>query len=150
MTGPRHYRLVGKQVVRADVSTEAKLLAWARDVYGDEENDSRRVALTEVAPGVTVSTVFLGLDHGFTDDGPPIVFETMAFDDYGGGDQWRYSTWEEAEAGHRRVVEQLRAKLAGAVQAARKQKGATIETKETDPKTEGRTRRAGRAARRPD
>ncbi|WP_166903861.1 hypothetical protein [Mycobacterium sp. DL440] len=28
---------------------------------------------------VVVSTVWLGLNHSFTDDGPPIIFETMVF-----------------------------------------------------------------------
>lgn len=58
-----------------------------------------------------VSTVFLGLDHaGF--DGPPLLFETMVFardPDDGPGDAEdayteRYTTWEEAEAGHARIV----------------------------------------------
>lgn len=53
---------------------------------------------------VYVSTVFLGIDHSFTDDGPPILFETMIFG--GPNDQWqeRYFTWDEALAGHNRVV----------------------------------------------
>lgn len=38
-----------------------------------------RVRYTEVAEGCTVSTVFLGLDHGMGAKGmPPIVFETLA------------------------------------------------------------------------
>lgn len=64
---------------------------------------NRRVALTTVGDA-DVSTVFLGLDHSFRLAGPPLLFETMVF----GGDlderQWRYSTWDEAVAGHERVV----------------------------------------------
>jgi hypothetical protein len=60
--------------------------------------EDRRVAKTEIGP-VTISTVFLGLDHGLG-DGPPRLFETMIFggehDEY----QDRCSTWEEAEAQH--------------------------------------------------
>jgi hypothetical protein len=56
---------------------------------------------------VYVSTVFLGLDHSFG-EGPPQLFETMIFggehDEY----QERYSTWDEAEAGHKKAC-----KLAG-------------------------------------
>ena len=55
-----------------------------------------------------VSTVFLGLDHNW-DDGPPHLFETMIF--FHGGKrhyadiyQRRYSTWDEALAGHQLVV----------------------------------------------
>lgn len=64
-----------------------------------EAND-RQVAFDEIG-GVRLSTVFLGLDHNFCPEGPPLLFETMTF---GGG--WevceRYATWDEAEAGHAR------------------------------------------------
>lgn len=65
-----------------------------------------------------VSTVFLGLDHRFFGDGPPILFETMAFTApelvtlFGGEPRWiarsmdyqrRYCTWEQAVAGHSEV-----------------------------------------------
>jgi hypothetical protein len=59
---------------------------------------------------VEVSTVFLGLDHNFRDEGPPILFETMIFgetDDDPVGRQWRYATWAEAELGHMAIVETL-------------------------------------------
>ncbi len=75
------------------------------------ETADRHVAVTEVAPGIRVSTVFLGLDHSFG-VGPPLLFETMVFNDYGdNGRQERYSTWEEAEAGHARIVEEQRKAL---------------------------------------
>jgi hypothetical protein len=55
-----------------------------------------------------ISTVFLGRDHSFG-DGPPMVFETMLFTDDDRNDfTWRYSTWDEAVAGHRAVVEAVR------------------------------------------
>jgi hypothetical protein len=54
---------------------------------------------------VRVSTVFLGLDHSFASwEGRPILFETMVFVGHDGVAQERYSTWEEAEAGHARWV----------------------------------------------
>ena len=51
---------------------------------------------------VRVSTVFLGVDHGF--GGRRELFETMLF--VNGTDQGveRYSTWDEAEEGHERWV----------------------------------------------
>lgn len=61
--------------------------------------------------GARVSTVWLGLDHRWGGDGPPLIFETMIF--YGNSktvDGWedeyqrRYSTKEAAIAGHRRAV----------------------------------------------
>lgn len=63
--------------------------------------------------GVLVSTVFLGLDHSFLagDADPPIVFETMVFTDKEGHpyEEYteRYSTWDEAQAGHRRICEMV-------------------------------------------
>ena len=82
------------------------------------ENDAaRRVAQDEPAPGIWVSTVFLGIDHRFIGDGPPILFETMTFSDYGGDDERRYSPGDEAMAGHARVVAELRG---GKVQTSQK------------------------------
>lgn len=86
------------------------------------------------ASGWVVSTVFLGLDHRYG-DGPPMLFETMVFapDAYRGKgappievvvhtskafrEKWdghgaRYSTWDEAEAGHRRIIEEIGRDLA--------------------------------------
>ena len=57
-----------------------------------------------------VSTVFLELNHGTPDD--PLWYETMVFiDEPDNVECWlclRYRTKEEAEEGHRRVVEALR------------------------------------------
>lgn len=56
---------------------------------------------------IRVSTIFLHTDHGH--GGPPMWFETMSFAD-AGIDDWgyrqdRYSTWDEAMAGHNYEVE---------------------------------------------
>ena len=109
---PRYYRLdADHNPVPVDTTLagfdEAALLAWAAEVWGDDEK-GRRVAFTEVAPGVEVSTVFLGIDHNHWGDGPPVLFETMLFDDYSDGNAWRWSTWAEAEAGHAHVVAAVR------------------------------------------
>ena len=69
---------------------------------------SSRVVAVDDFPYAKVSTVFLGLDHRFGAQGPPILFETMVF---GGGNfdqyQERYCTREEALAGHRRILEMV-------------------------------------------
>ena len=84
-----HYVLDGIEPVEVDALTWAK---WF------EKND-RKIALARLANRVTVSTVFLGLDHQYG-DGPPLLFETMIFG--GAEDQWcdRYTTWEQAISGH--------------------------------------------------
>jgi len=79
---------------------EMDIVKWAKWY----EKADRQVSRTKVNDGAYVSTVFLGLDHQFSALGPPILFETMIFggkhDEY----QERYSTWEEAEAGHKKAV----------------------------------------------
>lgn len=72
------------------------------------ETADRRVAQDYVGDKY-VSTVFLGINHQFG-DGPPLIFETMAFGKDWGDElgQERYSTWEEAEAGHKAMVERIK------------------------------------------
>lgn len=84
---------------------------WARLTSGVL---TRRVARDDgVVPGVDVSTVFLGIDHGFGDDGtPPILYETLVFGGPLGGEMNRYATRPEALAGHAAMV--ARVKAAGA------------------------------------
>jgi hypothetical protein len=95
------YILVGHKAVPADLMEWAR---WLENAKGD-----RIVAKTKVGDA-EVSTVFLGLDHRFGDDGPPLIFETMVFGGIHDQDMERYSTWEEAEAGHKRMCEIIAAK----------------------------------------
>lgn len=81
--------------------------------------DYKIVSRTEVGP-YRVSTVWLGLDHGHLRwdqdaDYQPIIFETMVFGrDEEGDPGWedfdmeRYSTEEQALAGHRAMVDKVR------------------------------------------
>jgi hypothetical protein len=56
-----------------------------------------------------VSTVFLGIDHNYSLEGPPVLFETMIFVDGPLSEfQERYCTWEEAKRGHERALRKLR------------------------------------------
>jgi hypothetical protein len=73
------------------------LVRWAKWY---ERFENRRVALHQVGD-VSISTVFLGIDHQFASDGAPILFETLASGGpFGVEDVERYCTWAEAEAGH--------------------------------------------------
>lgn len=99
------------------------------------ETTDRRVRET-IIEGVRVSTVFLGMNHNFTGEGYPLLFETMVFeeDDYSGsltfdvalkeGESgsvlgWciRTSSWGEAEDAHQRVVEKVTESLKRALRA---------------------------------
>jgi len=75
------------------------LITWAKWM----EKHKRRVAKTVVGE-VRISTVFLGLNHSFDEDEPPILFETMIFGGANDQAQWRCKTWDEAETGHRMAV----------------------------------------------
>lgn len=55
-----------------------------------------------------VSTVFLALDHSHYPSGPPILFETMVFGGPHDEHTDRYATWDEAVAGHNRILAALR------------------------------------------
>ena len=73
-------------------------LTWAKSF---ETMD--RVVARDVVTGGLLSTVFLGIDHRFSREGPPLVYETMLFltdSGYSGDHCERYSTREEALAGH--------------------------------------------------
>ena len=95
----------GRYILRDRKPVEcADLLEWGR-WFEDIEN--RRVARDEFGD-VHVSTVFLGLDHRFGDEGPLILFETMIFGGEHDGYERRYSTWTEAEAGHAKAVRMAR------------------------------------------
>ena len=78
---------------------EPDLMKWSKWF----EQSEKRVLARDDLGNIRVSTVFLGLDHSFG-SGPPLLWETMIFggkhDDY----QKRYSTRDEALAGHRHAV----------------------------------------------
>lgn len=85
------------------------LMIWAEWL----EHANRRVARDKVG-NCEISTVFLGLDHNWT-DGPPLLWETMLFStneqelpDELRYTQWRYSSREAAEGGHVLAVEMVR------------------------------------------
>lgn len=73
---------------------------------GDWETAHRK---TDVDGHASVSTVWLGMDHRYGDDGPPLIFESMIFGGNLDQTRERYSTMEEAHAGHERLVAQVRA-----------------------------------------
>ena len=63
---------------------------------------------TTLPGGTEISTVYLGLDHRFG-EGSPLIFETMVFGAVMDGEQERYSTEEEARAGHEAMVRRVHA-----------------------------------------
>ena len=93
------YKLDGHIAVPVDNPLE-----WAKWF----ETADRVVAKDQVG-NMRVSTVFLGIDHSFR-AGPPILFETMIFGGPFDNDEYqeRYSTWDQAVAGHKTALEIVR------------------------------------------
>lgn len=80
-----------------------------------ENHDYVRVALDSwmsAQGSVTVSTVWLGLDHSFTTDPtvPIIIFETMVFGP-GREESKRYTTEDESRSGHAQMVALIRGRF---------------------------------------
>ena len=79
---------------------------WTQQLKYMRETKTKHVASTDVN-GYWVSTVWLGLDHN-AHGGPPLLFETMVFEGRNSRMEeycCRYSTWKEAESGHKEAVQ---------------------------------------------
>jgi hypothetical protein len=74
-----------------------------------DDIDSRRVAFHQISEDCSVSTVWLGLDHGFGLARVPLIFETMTFGGAHDGDCVRTATEAAARAAHDQAVAAARA-----------------------------------------
>jgi len=80
---------------------------WANQLEEMRMNNKKHVS-EEMVGNYWVSTVWLGLNHQFG-FGRPLLFETMVFDHDPNSNRNeiymnRYSTWQEAEEGHKKAV----------------------------------------------
>ncbi len=77
------------------------------ELWSDNLTKNRSIKYTEFGDSISVSTVFLGLDHSHIKGTGPILFETMVFgskyEDY----QERYQTYDDAILGHDRICEMV-------------------------------------------
>ena len=94
------YILKDKKVVEADME---EFSAFCSNF------ENKRVA-KETVGGSEISTVFLGVDHGWGNEPGrrPVVFETMVFGGPLDQEQERCCTWDEAEFQHAQIVERVR------------------------------------------
>lgn len=76
--------------------------------YGQwmQARENRRLGIHRMPDGTKVSTVFLGLDHGWN-GGPPVLWETMVFGGKYDQEQDRYISYDEAVQGHRQWVKRV-------------------------------------------
>lgn len=105
--GPRYAILDGTEV--KPVKTVAEWATWLEGCHKDK-------FLRQTFVGnYRVSTVFLGLNHAFNPNDPPLWFETMVFpaDESQFHDFYceRYGEYEEALTGHARIVAKVEAGL---------------------------------------
>jgi hypothetical protein len=96
--GLKHYVLVDKRIIAIDTLEE-----WMAHRI-KHPNDDPLIEVTQVGD-MTVSTVFLPIDHNhFSPGDPPILFETMIFGGWLDEEQHRCSTYAEAEKMHAQWV----------------------------------------------
>ena len=90
MTAQLFYVLLDGKPVLADVAEWAGFL---------DHMPRQNVIAHQYVNGVSISTIFVGIDTG---NGP--YFETMIFGGIYDRDQWRYPDIERAKAGHEAAV----------------------------------------------
>jgi hypothetical protein len=69
-----------------------------------EEGSNRRTVKRDEIDDITVSTVFLGLDHSWTPGGKPVLWETMIFGGEHDQYQERYTSHKDALEGHEKAL----------------------------------------------
>jgi len=73
-----------------------------------EDERYKVVRSSTLLDGKWVSTVWLGMAHGFDRKGRPLIFESMVFSQEGSYNELacaRYATLRQARDGHKRMVE---------------------------------------------
>ena len=96
----KYYILDGKTPVQ---------VAGVNEWMGNRNED--RNVRKDTFDDVLVSTVFLGIDHNFENEGPPLLFETMIFGGEHDQYQTRCSTWDEAVIQHEEACKIVRNKF---------------------------------------
>jgi hypothetical protein len=96
-----YYMLVDGKAVPCD------MLAWGELMAGADRHIKLTKLTDEYGQEITVSTVFLGLDHRMGGSGPPVLWETMVFGGLEDGWQDRYTDPDAAIASHISLVGEL-------------------------------------------
>ena len=92
------YILDGKNPIPCD-----DILKWAKFMEEPSKSIVKKTAIGEVQ----VSTVFLGTNSALLPDHPAVLFETMVLGGKYDLQCWKYGTWEEAEEGHKEMVDHI-------------------------------------------
>jgi hypothetical protein len=87
-------------VLKGKVLVSVSIVEWAKWI------DSKQNVICQTQVGaLRVSTTCLGFNHGGA--GVPLYYETMVFPTEAGERQWRYTTYDQALAGHMAIVYRL-------------------------------------------
>lgn len=120
-TNPRMIK--GKYILddHGEIIPATSLSQWGEWFSNPIERFGRIVSQTMITPEIYVSTVFLGMDHGFPElqemrgqpieDYKPILWETMVFGSELEDDCERYTSREDAIKGHLAMMDAVRATL---------------------------------------
>ena len=84
------------------------VLAWGRWFETAERHVAQDMDEGEGAERVRVSTVFLGIDHNWHGDGPPVLWETLVFGGPLDGEMQRYCSKAHALVGHQAMCQRVR------------------------------------------
>lgn len=104
----RHYILQDGKSVEVPAPEWAQ---WMNRIGLGRVIKSDLVTVAEYDDQVRVSTVFLGMDHSFSDNAPPVLWETMIFGGKYDQFQNRYTSQEDALAGHARAVKCVKGEI---------------------------------------
>lgn len=96
----RKYRYI---LVNGEPVPEPDPRKWAI-WFGTNERIVKRTLIGKVE----ISTVFIAIDHSFSDNEPPMLWGTMVFGGKLNYEQERYISLEDAKAGHNNMVERVR------------------------------------------
>lgn len=81
---------------------------WDMKTWAKFMGTEKAMVVKTIDGEITISTVFLGINHNFSKTGKPVLFETMIFGGEHDQECWRYKTWAEAEEGHKKAVNLVR------------------------------------------
>lgn len=105
----KKYILDGHKVVE-----EPDILKWGQWFETANRTVKKDIATVSIdgenVGEITISTVFIGIDHNFGDV-PPLLFETMVFGGKLDQEMDRCSTWEGAEKMHELMCEKVKSSM---------------------------------------
>ena len=83
---------------------ECDVMEWCHQLEEMNKYSKHHLGFDEVK-GYLVSTIWIGSNMNYSGVGPPLIFETLIFNDKDSMYCEKYSTWDEAIDGHERAIQ---------------------------------------------